>query len=93
MKFSSMAGKPSRNAAADIRGQRPKAYQAATMVLGEACVDQRLACVHDDSPSTGMTITLRRLPDGAEIDFERKDQLGRQGANQARQAISIDESI
>jgi hypothetical protein len=26
-----------------------------------------------------MTITLRRLPDGAEIDFERKDQLGRQG--------------
>ncbi|WP_260692106.1 hypothetical protein [Rhizobium laguerreae] len=93
MNFSSMAGKPSRNAAADIRGQRPKAYQTATMVLGEACVDQRLACVHDDPPSTGMTITLRRLPDGKEIDFERKDQLGRQGANQARQAISIDESI
>lgn len=49
------------------------------MVLAEACVDQRLACVHADSPSTGMTITLRRLPDGAEIDFERKDQPGRQG--------------
>ncbi|OOO41847.1 hypothetical protein BS630_34925 [Rhizobium laguerreae] len=49
-------------------------------VWAEACVDQRIACVHDDPPSTGMTITLRRLPDGAEIDFERKDQLGRQGA-------------
>ncbi|MGO6689909.1 hypothetical protein [Rhizobium leguminosarum] len=88
-----MAGKPSRNAATDIRGQRPKAYQVAAMVLAEACVNQRIDCIHDDSPSTGMTITLRLLPDGAEIDFERKDQLGRRGANQARQAISIDESI
>jgi len=26
-----MAGKPSLNAATDIRGQKPKAYQAATM--------------------------------------------------------------
>ncbi|MBY5720317.1 hypothetical protein HFO33_27625 [Rhizobium leguminosarum] len=88
-----MAGKPSRNAAADIRGQKPKAYQAATMGVGGGLCRSKIACVHDDPPSTGMTITLRRLPDGAEIDFERKDQLGRQGANQARQAISIDESI
>jgi hypothetical protein len=53
MKFSSMAGKPSLNAAADIRGQRPKAYQAATMGVW-----RRLASIKE-LPAF-MTISLNR---------------------------------